>query len=44
LVEISNSLKEFHMKHCPNVPQDSPIVIVKLLEEIVKIKNKKRKN
>jgi hypothetical protein len=44
MVQPSETLKDFHQRHCPNVPVDSPIIIFKLLEEIVKKEKEKKEN
>jgi len=43
MVEPNDKLREFHQRYCAENPIDSIIVIIRLLEEIKKIKNLKRR-
>jgi len=43
MVEPNDKLRKFHLQYCAENPIDSIIVIIRLLEEIKKIKNLKRR-
>ncbi|MFE3845441.1 hypothetical protein ACFL1L_01085 [Thermoplasmatota archaeon] len=43
MVEPTDKLRKFHLQYCAENPIDSIIVIIRLLEEIKKIKNLKRR-